>query len=327
MRTKLLIAALCAAFLGFLVAVSETAQIPDSVANSATMQQGAGVPMGSLPIAHEAGVDSEGQMLIRQAAAALQRHYTVSAQITQTALILGHEVIGSGEYREQRSNQGLRFRLEFKVQTVQTKDDKLASSLLQLCDGRYLWNYRKLRGAESLSCVDYALVQQRLEEKGTQNVQILDNWPGLGGLPKLLRSFDKAFVFGTPEGGSLQKDFPAWKVEGRWRPEMLARAVPEHKDAIEQGRGVALEDLPEHLPNCVTLFLGKDDLFPYSIVYYRLDGNTANVKASLDDSPMVQIDMAHVRFNQPIRAAQFVYKPGLKYTDKTEQMLKKLGLQ
>lgn len=332
MRKKLLIVALCANLLVFLVAIEGTAQVPRPVASSVPVLQGAGKPGGRQRTPQKEH-DSEGQMLVRRAEATLQRNYTVSAQIRQTALILGHEVIGSGEYCEQRSNQGLRFRLELKIQSfrlghkAQTRDEETASGLLQLCDGRYLWNYRKLMGAESLSCVDYALVQQRLEEKGPQNIQVLDNWPGLGGLPKLLRSFDKAFVFDSPEGGHLQKDFPAWKVEGRWRPEMLARAVPEHKEAIEQGRGVELEDLPEHLPNCVTLFLGKDDLFPYSIVYYRLKGNTANVRASRDDSPMVQIDMANVRFNQPIRAAQFVYKPGLKYTDGTERMLEKLGLR
>lgn len=329
MRKKLLIVALCAAFLGFLFAAGETAQIANPAADSARRTQGNMALTGGGRNSQEKDGGSEGQMLIRRAEATLQRYSTVSAQIRQTALILGHEVIGSGEYCEHRSNQGLRFRLELKVQTlkVQARDDKLASGLLQLCDGRYLWNYRKLTGAESLSCVDYALVQQRLEEKGAQNVRVLDNWPGLGGLPKLLRSFDKAFIFDSPEGGNLQKDFPAWRVEGRWRPEMLARAVPEHKDAIEQGRGVELEDLPEHLPNCVTLFLGKDDLFPYLIVYYRLDGNTATAKASPNDSPMVQIDMANVRFNQPISAAKFVYKPGLKYTDETERMLEKLGLQ
>ncbi len=162
---------------------------------------------------------------------------------------------------------------------------------------------------------------------GPQTDRVLDSWPGMGGLPKLLRSFDKAFIFDKPEGVLLSTDFPAWKVEGRWRPDRLARAVPDHKEANEQGRGVALEDLPEHLPNSVVLFLGKDDLFPYSIRFYRLKGSTANVKASRSDTPMVRINMTKVRFNQRIQAALFVYKPGLKHTDQTEQLLEKLGLQ
>lgn len=323
MRKKLLTAKLCAIFLVALGSPGQADQRPDSplLHTPSPAEEGA----QPRPPANESAPDAnQGQLLIRQAEANLQRHYTVSALLTQTAHLFGHEVIGSGKYFEQRSNQGLRFRLELRVQTP---DDKEASGLLQICDGRYLWNYRKLRGAESLTCVDSALVQQRIEEKGVQTVRVLDNWPGLGGLPKLLRSFDKAFIFGKPEGVELQDDFPAWKVEGRWRPEMLARAVPELKDAIEQGRGVALQDLPEHLPNSVVLFLGKEDFFPYSIFYYRLEGTTAHVKASPNDPQMVAINMKNVCFNQPIHAAQFVYKPGLKYTDETEQMLEKLGLQ
>lgn len=324
MRKKLLIPKLCAFSLIFLGASvfgeDNTAPLPAHPTTSGKDTHQASYPTR----ADSTAEPSQGQMLVRQAEATLQRHYTVSARVKQTAHLFGHEVIGLGEYSEQRSNQGLRFRLELKVRTT---NDKQASGLLQICDGRYLWNYRKLRGAESLTCVDSALVQQRLEEQGKQTVQLLDSWPGLGGLPKLMRSFDKAFVFGKPEGVELQDDFPAWKVEGRWRPEMLARAVPEHKEAIEKGRGVALEDLPQHLPNCVVLFLGKEDLFPYSIFYYRLNGKTNEVKASPNDPQMVVITMMNVRFNQAIHAAQFVYKPGLKYEDDTEEMLEKLGLQ
>ncbi|MHB8901554.1 MAG: hypothetical protein ACYC6Y_22610 [Thermoguttaceae bacterium] len=269
---------------------------------------------------------SDGQALLRQAVAALERHYTVAAEVTQKALLMGHEVIGSGTYCEQRSNQGLRFRLEL---TAQTSDDALASGLVQVCDGQYLWNYRKLRGNESLSRVDLAVVQRRLTESGSgQLAQILDGWPGLAGLPKLLRSFDRSFQFDSPEGVQLQAEFPAWKLEGRWRPEMLARVVPQHKDRIEQGRGVAREDLPEQLPNSVVLFLGKDDLFPYSIIFYRLDGNTTTVKASPNaPAAIVQVNLTKVRFNQPIAAGQFVYNPRLKYADETEAMLDRLGLE
>ncbi len=325
MRTKLLIVILCSVAAFFLFTTSKFAQILAPSAASRLKSQGSGNPNGDVASSNEANGPSEGQILVRQAEATLQRHYTVSAQVTQKSYFFGHETFGSGAYFEQRLNQGLLFRLELNIRT---RDDKLASGLLQVSDGRYLWNYRKLRGSESLSRVDLALVRQRLDEVGgAQTVRVLDSWPGIGGLPKLLRSFDKAFIFDKPEGVQLQADFPAWKVEGRWRPEMLVRAVPDHKDAIEQGRGVDRENLPEHLPNSVILFLGKEDFFPYSIVYYRLKGTTADVKASPNDVPMVRIIMKNVRFNQQIHAAQFVYKPGLEHTDQTEQMLEKLGLE
>jgi hypothetical protein len=324
MRTKLLIAILCAFVLCFLLAASKTAKTPAPASNKVP-NTGGNTVQNAQPGGTTKAQSDDGQLLVRRAESAMQRHYTVWAQVTQKAFLLGTEVTGSGSYSEQRSNQGLRFRLELKVQT---SDDKLASGLLQVGDGHYLWNYRKLRGTESLSCVDLAAVQQRLDETGAApTVRVLDAWPGMGGLPKLFRSLDSAFLFDKPEDAELQGNFPVWKVGGRWRPEMLARAVPAHKDAIEQGRGVALEDLPEHLPNRVVLFLGKEDLFPYSVRYYRLDGNTSEVKASPSDIPTVRINMTNVRFNQPIHAAQFVYEPSLKCTDQTEQMLARLGLK
>ena len=322
MRTKLLIATLCAVLPGFLLEIATAAEIPIQSVVSVSRQRGSTAPKQGMP--HQQRTESDGQSLLHQAQAAMLRHYTVSAQVFQKSHILSIDVIGLGQYSEQRSNQGVRFRLEINLQT---QDDKLASGLLQVCDGDHLWNYRKLRGQESLSCVDLATFQQRLDEKGVRApLRPLDAWPGVGGLSELLASFDRAFLFDTPEGVELQAHFPAWKIEGHWRPEMLARAVPEHKEEIEQGRGVALEDLPKHLPNRIILFLGKEDLFPYSIVYYRLDGNTATVKAGPNDPPMVRINLTNVRFNQQVNAAQFVYRPNLPCTDQTEQLLQRLGL-
>ncbi len=326
MRTKSLIAILFVAFLSFLVASGKIPRVPSLLAGQDSHGEG---ELDST--AGQGGTDlsdppDDGQTLVRQAVTALERHYSVAAEITQEAILMGHTVMGSGTYSEQRSNQALRFRLELNAKT---HDDKQASGIVQVCDGQFLWNYRKLRGAESLSRVDLALVEQRRAELGApQSAPVLDLASGMGGLAKLLRSFDRAFLFDRPQGVQLQARFPAWKVEGRWRPEMLARAVPEHKEAIEQGRGVAREDLPEHLPNSVVLFLGKDDLFPYTIVFYRLEGSTARVKASPNTpAAIVRIEITKVRFNQPIPASQFAYNPSLAFADETEQLLAKLGLK
>jgi hypothetical protein len=273
----------------------------------------------------DAASDPEGQLLVRRARAILQRYFAVSAHVTQSVRLFGQEVIGSGSYFEQRSNQGLQYRLELNVQT---KVDEQPSSLLEVCDGRFLWNYRKLQGAETLSRLDLARLQQKIEEAGTSaRLRAIDQWPGLGGLAGLLHSFDRAFVFETPESVLLQPQFPAWKLEGRWRPSVLATALPGDQTKAGERKGVEFEQLPPHLPNCVILFLGKDDLFPYSIVFYRLPGSTTTVKAKPNDRPAIRINLSKVRFNEPIHAGQFAYKPGdLDFSDRTEQFLKKLDL-
>lgn len=316
MRTKVMIAKLCAYLLvcpisafGNELSVRER---PETGRTSA--------------IKRESAAEREGQILVRRAREILQRYFAVSAHVTQSVRLFGQEVIGSGSYFEQRSNQGLQYRLELNVQT---KVDEQPSSLLEVCDGRFLWNYRKLQGAETLSRLDLAELEQKIEEAGTTaRLRAMDQWPGLGGLPGLLHSFDRAFVFEAPESVLLQPQFPAWKLEGRWRANVLAKALQGEQNNSEQQRGVQLEQLPQHLPNCVILFLGKDDLFPYSIVFYRLPGSTTTIKAKPNDRPAIRINLSKVRFNEPIHAGQFAYKPGdLDFSDRTEPYLKKLGLQ
>ncbi len=316
MRTKVMIAKLCACLLVLPISAFGN----DFAANEGLEAE------KNTAVRKEPAAEPEGQILVRRAREILQRYFAVSAHVTQSVRLFGQEVIGSGSYFEQRSNQGLQYRLELNVQT---KVDEQPSSLLEVCDGRFLWNYRKLQGAETLSRLDLAQLQQKIEEAGTTaRLRAMDQWPGLGGLPGLLHSFDRAFAFEAPESVLLQPQFPAWKLEGRWHPNVLAKALQDDQDNAESQRGVQLEQLPQHLPNCVILFLGKDDLFPYSIVFYRLPGSTTTVKAKPNDRPAIRINLSKVRFNEPIHAGQFAYKPGdLDFSDRTEPYLKKLGLQ
>lgn len=278
------------------------------------------------PLGRDSSLAADGQLLVRRAKEILQRHFSVSAHVTQSVRLFGQEVIGSGSYFEQRSNQGLQYRLELNVQT---KVDEQSSSLLEVCDGRFLWNYRKLQGNESLGRVDLAYLQQKMEQARTATrLRAMDQWPGMGGLPGLLHSFDQSFAFEPPESVQLQPQFPAWKLQGRWRPEVLAKALEDDQEGTEQPAEVELERLPEPLPNCVIVFLGKEDLFPYTIVFYRLAGSTATVRAKPNDRPAVRINLSKVRFNEPIHPGQFAYKPGdLEFSDQTERLVKKLGLQ
>jgi len=319
MRTKLLILSVSAVCLVCLFCKPIAAQAPDSAAQNRRQHGQAGPKNG------QASEEVAGSPLLQKAKKALEQHYTVSAQVTQAAQLFGHEVIGSGNYCEQRSNQGLQFRLEM---SIQTRDDEEPSSLLQVCDGQYQWEYRKLRDSENVTRVDLAHIQRRLEEEGkARKLNPLRWWPGLQGLPMLIDSFDRFFEFGPPTSVDLQKGFPAWKLEGRWRPKMLVRCMPDHVDVLEQGGGVATEELPDQLPNLVVLLLGKDDLFPYSIAFYRLAGTTTDVTASRHDQPIVRVNLSKVRFNQPLPPERFSYQPGdREFVDQTRMLLDQLNI-
>jgi hypothetical protein len=172
MRTKVMIAKLCACLLVFPISAFgndlAAKEGPEAGKNTAARK--------------EPATESEGQILVRRAREILQRYFAVSAHVTQSVRLFGQEVIGSGSYFEQRSNQGLQYRLELNVQT---KVDEQPSSLLEVCDGRFLWNYRKLQGAETLSRLDLAQLQQKIEE-GRDYSPVESHGPmaGFGGIAR-----------------------------------------------------------------------------------------------------------------------------------------------
>jgi hypothetical protein len=152
----------------------------------------------------------------------------------------------------------------------------------------------------------------------------LDGLAGAGGLSRLLRGLDAAFRFEVL-GQTTLLGMPVWKLRGQWRPERLAKLLPAEKKAIREGRGVDLAALPAHLPECVLLFLGTQDLFPYRFEYRRSEpkeGEDADASRAI-----VTMQLLKVNVNVPIDPAQFDYRPGdIKPDDETDQYLKTLGL-
>jgi len=266
------------------------------------------------------GGDLDSANLLLAAAKAQAGRHSIAAKIRQTVHLFGQELIGSGVYLEQDSPQGLQFRLELKLQRELGKQP---SSLLQVCDGRYLWRYRLLGKEESLTRVDVVRVARALEESGQMaRIQSLGEWPATGGVPRMLAGLVEAFDFSPPQRVLFKSQLPAWRIEGRWKKSFLSRAGK----ATEKDSGIDLGALPSHLPNRVEIFLGREDLFPARIAYYRLDpGETRLGKAT---QPVVAIDFLYVEVNVPIHPARFVYRPGdVDVHDATNEYLHELGVR
>ena len=264
-----------------------------------------------------------GQVLLEQAVLALESRRSVSAKIRQSIDLFGKRLFGSGTYAEQQSNRQMRLRMEMRVQLGERP-----SSLTQVCDGRYFWTYRDLGAGGSVSRVDLARVNRVLEESGQiPQPGRIDQWPGLGGLPKLLRGLNKAFDFDSVEETQLGGQLPVWRLRGRWKPDNLAKVLPEQEDAIRSGKPVDLGKLPGYLPDHVVLFLGTEDLFPYRIEYRRREANGKNGKNRPEDRPIVTMDLFEVNLNVPIHPTRFIYSPGdREFSDQTDRFLERLGL-
>ena len=267
-----------------------------------------------------------GQSLLENAIHTLEGHRSISAKIRHSVDLFGNKPVGSGIYLEERSNRGLLFRLELRIQLGNE-----LSSLLDVCDGRYLWMYRKLWERETLSRIHVGRVEQALEESGgIHEIGKVDRWPGLGGLPKLLRGLYRKYDFASVQETSLEGregPLPVWRLEGEWKEAELAKLLPEQGEAVKGGKPADVSKLRPHLPDHVVLFLGKTDAFPYRIEYRRRRPNGRDGGEASRDKALVTMELSEVDLNAAIHSTRFLYNPGdLEYSDETAEFLKKLGL-
>ncbi len=216
-------------------------------------------------------------------------------------------------------------RLELRI-----KVGDQVSSLLQVLApptpaGHYLWTHRKLPGEVKLSRIDVVRVAKALQKaehgpgSATEGVLL-----GLGGLPKLVRGFRAAFDFDSAERGHFDGR-GVWRIRGQWKPDRLAKMLPNQKAAIEAGEPPDLSKLREHLPDHVVLMLGREDLFPYRIEYRRGIGETAGGRN--ESRALVTMELFDVKFNVPIDRRRFLYDPGnAEFSDETSSFINSLRI-
>lgn len=261
--------------------------------------------------------------LFNQAIWVMEHRLSVAARIRHRVDLFGKQIAGRGTYLEQSPGREGRLRLELTIQL----DTGLDSSLLQVGDGRYLWTYRRMLDKSTLSRIDLVRVGEALEKAGrTPSPGKPGQWLGLGGLPRLLRALHDGFDFYQVERSQIG-DLSTWTLHGRWKPAMLARVFPDHREAIHAGADVDLPPLPEHMPVQVRLWLGEDDWFPYRIEYLRAVPEAETTAGGPAGKPIVVMELYEVTLDGTLDPARFTYSPG-EHTpvDATDSFLSSLGL-
>jgi outer membrane lipoprotein-sorting protein len=261
--------------------------------------------------------------IFQRAIALLQSRQSVSARVRQTSEIFGRRPVGSGIYLEQRLPGVTLFRLEMRLQL-----DDQPSSLLEVCDGHYVWNYRQIFQQETLVRIDLDRVNRHLEEAGKWQPGSMGGLPAIGGLPRLVQALGSNFSFTRADQKVLRGQVPAWRLEGLWTPARLEQLLPEQAKSIQGGKAPNLSILPSHAPDRVVVFLGMDDLFPYRIEYRRQPDKKESPEAT-SDKMMTEIDFYDVAFDVPIPPIRFLYNPpkNLTQTDETDKFLNAIGLK
>lgn len=252
-----------------------------------------------------------GETLVDQAVQQIAASKGLETRIRMQVRLFGHQLVGSGSYRQAAAGSDRLVRLELKLQLVSG-----TSSFQQIRDRRFLWTRSEFPDRTQLTRVDLRRVEAQLGaewEKVTDADGAAASWIAMGGLPALLSSLNQNFQFETarPEvvgAGSL----PVWTVEGRLRGGGGSATATEN---------ASTSDTPEPIPQRVRLVLGRGEplpLFPYRVEFLR--------ETEKGPTSILTLEFFEVRRVSRLDPAVFEYEPGDQpVEDETDAFLNRLS--
>ena len=263
------------------------------------------------------------EAMLQRAIIGLERLRSLSATTRQRVDLLGVKLVGTGQYFEQRTAEGLDLRdlrLELNLQ------GERASKLLQVCHGQYLWI---CRDKEPPVRIDVHRVNRALQDQGEVfELGRIGAWPGLGGLPKMLRGLHACFDFASIDETQLGDQLPVYRLRGEWRPEKRARVLGGKAGGKGGAKPAAWDTFPQHLPHYVVLYLEKSGLFPRRLECRRYAPRGSDNQSVKEDPILVSMDLFEVVLNAPIDPGWFLFDSNdLEPADRTDWFLERSGLK
>lgn len=237
-----------------------------------------------------------GQELIAQAAAQISESPSLEAKVRQRVALFGQVITGSGHYVQLRHGDGNHFRLDLRLPAGETH-----TSLQHHNDGVYLWIRRTADGEQQLSRVDLERVREARKKTPRARPETDSSSIGIGGLAQLLQGLSDSFSFGEARPDEIG-GVPVWRISGTWKSSALALLLPDQADTIEAGTPVSLASLPHHVPDQVSLVLGRDTqvpLFPYRVEFSRQEAQSGRSR------PTLTMELFEVRLRPDLDSRQF----------------------
>jgi outer membrane lipoprotein-sorting protein len=207
--------------------------------------------------------------------------------------------------------------------------------MLQICDGETLWDYQKVLDSEFYQKKSIKPILERLNSPEI-DAKMRDQYLsllGFSGPDTLLVGLRKSVKFDQKEEGELEGK-PVWILRGTWR-NRNGLVGPDQRPLPPTG------PLPAYVPSLATLFLGKEDGWPYKVIMVGKlptllqdtrrpgpDGRLTGVKTSAEkvDPSRVELVYSNVQINPRIRPEEFAFQapPNANVEDTTEMILKGL---
>jgi len=142
---------------------------------------------------------------------------------------------------------------------------------------------------------DVRRVLEAVQKHGPTPETILQAELGIGGLPALLTSIERAMVFDAvleePLGGRR-----CHVLQGRWRPEFLAE--------LERHFAHFKKRVDPFLPQTVRIHLDAETVFPVRISYWPAPPNDGRAL-----TPLLTLEFTNIRLNEAVPAEYFQFVP------------------
>lgn len=164
------------------------------------------------------------------------------------------------EGRYWQLNRGGRTQVRYELtRKVPGTTSSSPSRVLQISDGRFLWEISEQGTKRSVGRTDLRQLQEHPWSDKLAALRL-----GTGGLPKLLTSFQRDLDWKHVDASELD-GIPVWQLTGTWKKHRAAM--------VSQGQPEQIDKWPPHIPDSIQLMLGKDDLIPYRIDFRRGSGS------------------------------------------------------
>jgi outer membrane lipoprotein-sorting protein len=270
---------------------------------------------------------TEAERTIDAAIKKLAKIESVTAKLVQAVEMLNQKFTVSGEFRRAPNS---RVRLQLTV--VGLADS--SGTTLQVCDGETLWDYQQILGKQYYRKLIIKPVLERLNSPDldpTIRNQAITQM-GLSGPEVLLVGLRKYIKFDQQEEVQLDGK-KVWKIHGLWKNRQ-GLVGPDSRPVNPMGV------LPPYIPMDATLYLGKEDGWPYRLILQGRpstvllertmgpDGRPVGAKSSMEKIPrtMITIDYSDVTLNTQIPVDVFAFQAPANATveDNTEALTKGL---
>jgi len=267
-----------------------------------------------------------GNDLVAKAADALVSHQSIKCKLYVHSHLFGQQMVAVGSYRQQGSSQPKAFRLELATQAGGSR-----ASLLQVCDGDFVWVRRKVGTTVATRQIDLRRVRQAIAQAPASSSlsDPMQAWLVIGGLPRLFTGLQQSFDFGPAKASQLG-DRDVWTVKGTWKSNDSAESSKNGSEASDDQ-----EPLASRISETVSLILAKSDLFPYRIEFNGRAKPSSNRSQNTDlprHTPPIVIITEDIQIGgDPLdvhrRERDFTFRPGIaNITDYTDEFIKQLGL-